>query len=79
MDDLEFARTVALDLTLDSREPGVQPIEEGPRSWPTQHDDDGDIWKSRLVSGNAAQRRCMKKPMTGLRERKWGKDVYMQA
>ena len=48
MDDLEFARIVALDLTLDPREPGVQPIEEDPRSCSTQHDDDGGIWKSGL-------------------------------
>ena len=49
-DDLELVRTVALDPTLDPRESGVQPIEEGPRSCPTQHDDDGGImiWKRRL-------------------------------
>ena len=47
-DGLELARTVALDPTLDPREPGVQPIEEGPRSCSTQHDDDGGTWKSIL-------------------------------
>jgi hypothetical protein len=46
--DLELARAVALDPTLDPGEPGVQLLEEGPRSCPVQHDHDGGMWKSRL-------------------------------
>ena len=47
-DDLELARTVALDPTFYPSEPSVQFFEECPRSCPVQHDHDGSMWKSGL-------------------------------
>jgi hypothetical protein len=48
VNDLELAHTLALDLTLDPGEPGVQLFEEGPLSYPVQHNHDVVIRKSRF-------------------------------
>ena len=46
--DLDLARAVVLDLTLDPSGPGAQLHEDGPRSYPMQYDHNGSMWKNRL-------------------------------